>query len=132
MLTVSPSEGLTPGHTGGGAGRGHCTVRLDLGNRGLVSHTSKATLKKSLFPVQWVTTIVVSQAAANCFPRFFKICFFCKKILKIKCKKNLICKNEKKSPQSAVIYSPGRYTGNNTFLKADPICVVMTVDKAML
>ena len=74
---------------------------------------------KKVFPVQWMAKIVASRAAAKSF--FFSLLlFFCKEIVKIKSNQFFFCKSEKKS-LSALIYSPGRYTGNNIFLKDAPM-----------
>ena len=63
-------------------------------------------LKKSLFPVQLVAQIMASRAAATKI--FFRSYFF---------GNFLFVENEKKRSQSALIDSPGRWTGNHIFSK---------------
>ena len=72
-------------------------------------------LKKSLFPVQRVAEIWPVGRSQHLF--FFRFFFLGKKIVKIILKKRKIVENEKKRSQSALIDSPGRWTGNNIFSK---------------
>ena len=57
--------------------------------------------------------------AKSFFPVFF---FFCKKMMYLLTKKNFKFKIKKKSSHSAVICSPGRWSGNNIFLKDGLTC----------
>ena len=74
-------------------------------------HVIRLSIKKVLFPVQRVAIISASQAAA--ISLFFStlIFFFVRKYCPFLGKK-CFCKNEKKSLQSHLFESPGRYTGN--------------------
>ena len=78
------------------------------------SRDAKATLKKSLFPVQRVAEIMASRTAAK--SSFFPFFVGGKKIVKKKIGKKIVV-NEKKRSQLALIDSPGRWTGNNIFSK---------------
>ena len=73
-------------------------------------------LKKKLFPAQRVAEILASKAAAKSF--FFSFFFGGggKKMMKLLTKK-IFFLIKKKSSHSAVICSPGRWTGNNFFLR---------------
>ena len=76
----------------------------------------EATLKKSLFPFQRVAKIMASRAAAKSF--FFRFIFFLLQIMKfLPPPIYFFCKIMNKSSHSAVICSPGRWTGNNFFLR---------------
>ena len=76
-------------------------------------------LKKSLFPVYRVAEIVASRAAAK--SSFFSFFFFWK-WWNLDHKKKM-GKMKKKSSHSAVIKSPGRWTGNNIFFKGGLNCI---------
>ena len=73
----------------------------------------QATLKKSLFPVQWVAEIMATRATAiSSFFSFF-LFLFGKRSTKIF--GNFFSKIEKKVSSQPYLDSPGRWTGNNIF-----------------